>query len=163
MTDMPAPAPGNAEQILVMDVAGRRFGLAAANVERVIHAVDVAPLPDAPEAILGVINVHGTPVPVIDLRVRLSLSRRSVGLRDRFALVRTPLRLVAVAADAVEGTAAIPEDAVADAAPLVTGACLIRGIAAAPGGLVYLYDADALLSPAEAADLAEALSRAEAA
>ena len=73
---------------LVFIVGERRFALSAEEVERVLAAVEITPLPDAPSSLRGVINCGGRLVPVIDLRVRFGLSARRTATSDRFVFVR---------------------------------------------------------------------------
>lgn len=55
---------------------GQRYALSLAQVERVIRAVEITPLPQAPEIITGVINVRGRVIPVVDIRKRFRLPVR---------------------------------------------------------------------------------------
>ena len=73
---------------LVFIVGERRFALSAEEVERVLAAVEITPLPDAPSFLRGVINCGGRLVPVIDLRVRFGLPFRRTAPSDRFVFVR---------------------------------------------------------------------------
>ncbi len=73
---------------LVFVVGERRFALSAEEVERVLAAVEITPLPDAPSFLRGVINCGGKLVPVIDLRVRFGLPAKRTAPSDRFVFVR---------------------------------------------------------------------------
>jgi purine-binding chemotaxis protein CheW len=48
--------------------------LPAAAVEHVLRMVALTPLPDAPPGVVGVVNVHGTVLPVVDPRPRLGMA-----------------------------------------------------------------------------------------
>ena len=39
-------------------------------VERIVRMVDITPVPKTPEIVLGVINVQGSVIPVVDIRRR---------------------------------------------------------------------------------------------
>ena len=58
-------------QLLLLRLDDRRYALPLDRAERLIHAVDVTPLPNAPPVVRGVINVHGQLVPVVSLRQRV--------------------------------------------------------------------------------------------
>ena len=73
---------------LIFRVGERRFAIAAAEIVRVLAAVEVTPLPDTPSFLRGVINCGGVLVPVIDLRVRFGLPVRRVRPSDRLIFVR---------------------------------------------------------------------------
>ncbi|MBF0138161.1 MAG: chemotaxis protein CheW [Magnetococcus sp. DMHC-1] len=65
--------PDNTYQTLVFSLEEQLYGLPLQPVERVLRAVEVTGLPDAPEHILGLINDRGRQLPVLDMRRRLSL------------------------------------------------------------------------------------------
>jgi purine-binding chemotaxis protein CheW len=46
-------------------------------VERIVRVVEVTPLPKAPEIVLGVVNVQGQIIPVINIRKRFSTGLKS--------------------------------------------------------------------------------------
>lgn len=72
--------------VLVFEVGARRFGLPAADLREIVRAVAIAPLPHAPAAVEGVINLRGEIVPVIDLRRMLGLPARGVVLSDHLVI-----------------------------------------------------------------------------
>src|SRR5262245_18388839 len=51
-------------QFLVFHLDGSRYGIILSQVVRAVHAVEITPLPQAPEIVLGMIDVHGKIVPV---------------------------------------------------------------------------------------------------
>jgi purine-binding chemotaxis protein CheW len=88
-------------QFLVFTLDGQLYGLDLSVVERVIRAEEVMPLPKAPEIVMGVINVRGEIVPVINLRRRFGLPERPVTDDDQMILTTTMRRRVALIADSV--------------------------------------------------------------
>ncbi len=59
------------------------YAFPIADVREIIHPLDVSPLPDAPETVLGVANVRGELVTVVDLRERFrKKDLHLTGLRD---------------------------------------------------------------------------------
>lgn len=134
----------------------QRYALPLPVVERVVRAVEVTPLPHAPPIVLGIVNVHGEVVPVLNVRKRFLLPDRAVRPADAFLLVRTAARTVAVVVDAADGIVDRPATAAAGA-----GADSARdyfpGVLRLDDGLVLIHDVDRFLSPAEARALGEAI------
>jgi len=89
------------EHLVVFTLDEERFALPFSDVARIIRVVEITTLPEAPEVILGVINIQGQITPVINLRKRFHLSKREMGLSDQFIIARTPKRSVALLVDAV--------------------------------------------------------------
>src|SRR5437588_10594891 len=86
-------------EILVFEVDGRRYGLPASEVQELLRAVAIVPLPLAGPAVEGVVNLRGRVVPVFDLRVRLGLPARAVAPSDHLIVAQSGGRLVALRVD----------------------------------------------------------------
>jgi purine-binding chemotaxis protein CheW len=70
-------------------------------IECVVRAVEVTPFADAPPEVLGVVNLHGRIIPVLDIRPRFSLPSREIRLSDHFIIARAEDSEVAILVDAV--------------------------------------------------------------
>lgn len=133
-----------------------RFALPLASVERVVHTVAITPLPKAPDVILGVINIQGRVVPVVDIRKRFRLPAREMTLGDHIVIAHTLSRPLALVVNVVHGVMAWSgEDRIA-MEQLVPGLEYVQGIAKTQDGLVLIHDLDKLL----ALDEEESLQRA---
>ncbi len=64
---------GQLNLYIVFTLDEQRYALHLSAVERVICVVEITPLPKAPEIVLGIINVGGQIIPVIDMRKRFRL------------------------------------------------------------------------------------------
>ena len=94
--------------ILVYTIDGFSFGLPLSSVDRIVRAVAVTPLSDAPDSILGVINVQGRIIPVVNTRMILRLKSREIAVEDKFILARTAELVMVIVADTVEGVVERP-------------------------------------------------------
>ncbi len=90
-------------QLVVLTLDEQRYALHLSAVERIVRVVEVTPLPKAPEIVLGVVNVQGQIIPVINIRKRFCLPEREMNLSDQLIIAHTSRRTVALAADAVSG------------------------------------------------------------
>lgn len=61
------------DQYLTFMLAGEEYGLEILKVQEIKGWSSVTPMPNMPDFILGVINLRGTVVPIIDLRKRFSM------------------------------------------------------------------------------------------
>lgn len=64
-----------------------RYALHLSAVERVVRAVETMPLPKAPEIVLGVINMQGQIIPVVDVRQRFRLRAREMNLKEFLEII----------------------------------------------------------------------------
>lgn len=146
------------QPLLAFRLDQRSFALPLAQAERALHAVAVTPLPQAPAIVLGVINVGGRIVPVIDLRRRFGLPERDLELTDHLLLARSVRRPLAMVVDAVLGVITC---AATDFVPIdnvVAGTGYLRGIAKSPAGMILIHDLDSFLSLEEGQVLDEAMA-----
>lgn len=144
-------------QLVVFKLDQLRFGLRLEAVERVERAVEVTPLPQAPDNVLGVVNLQGQVVPVFNVRRRFLLPEREVDPRDQFIFVRTERRNVALAVDAVADVIAAGELDVTASKAILPGLECVEGVVKLDDGLVVIHDLDRFLSLEEEVVLEKAL------
>ncbi len=140
--------------LLVFALDDRRYALHVEAVERVLLAVEVTPLADAPHCILGIINMKGRIIPVVDLRKRFFLPERELHPVDRFIIAKTPRRTLALRADGVHGVSECPAEAVVPAEEILPRTGPVEGVMCLADGLLLISDIDRFLSLEEETVLA---------
>lgn len=143
--------------LLTFTVDRWHCALPLAVVERSYHAVAVNPLPGAPEKVMGVVNVHGTLHPVIDLRRCLGLPPEPLSPAKHMILGHASRRSVVLIADQVAGVQECAEEDIASAESVLPDLPYISGVARLPDGLMLIHDLDRFLSLDEEAALDRAL------
>ena len=150
--------PGiSSDSLVVLHVGEHAFALGTAAVERVVHAVEIEPLPDAPRGVRGIINLHGRIVPVFDLRALLGEPARAVRAEDHLVIAHTRWRTVALLVDAVSGVVPRQAAQVTTAAEILPGLEAISGVLRLADGLVLIHDIEHFLSLEDTAALERAL------
>ncbi len=144
-------------ELVVFALDGQRYALKLAAVERVLRAAEITPLPKLPDIVLGVLNVAGEILPVLDIRRRFHLPSRETDPADHLILARTARRRVALVVDRVSGVVERPEAEVIPAEDVLPGLEYVSGAAKLADGLVLIHDLDTFLSLEEEARLSEAL------
>jgi purine-binding chemotaxis protein CheW len=142
-------------EIVVFDLGRQRFGLLAEDVERVLRAVALTPLPNAPAIVEGLISIAGAPVAVLDIRKRFSLGSKLIDVNDLLIITRAGERRVAVRADRALGVVKIDQADVRDAKAVAPMGPQIAGVVALPDGVVLIHNPQAFLTQAETIDLAK--------
>lgn len=144
--------------LVVFHLDEQRYGLPLAAVERVVRAVEVTPLPKAPEIVLGVVNVRGRVVPVVDLRRRFRLPARGLAPSDQFVLARAARRTLAMVVDSVAGLTECPAESVVAGETVLPGLGWVAGLVKLPDGLVLIHDPGQFLALEEETALDAALA-----
>lgn len=144
--------------VLIFELDGHRYGLAAADIREITRAALPTRLAQAPGIVEGLINVRGQIAVVLDMRARFQLETRPIQPSDIFLVCHVKQRLAALRVDAVLELTNIARAQLVPATETSTGALHLRGVFALPDGLLFLGDLATFLSAAES----ESLARAEA-
>ncbi|OIQ87420.1 chemotaxis protein CheW [mine drainage metagenome] len=144
-------------QFVVFTLGEQRYALRLSAVERIVRAVQIDPLPQAPEIVLGIVNIQGRIVPIINLRRRFHLPEREIALSDQFVIAHTSRRPVGLVVDAVTDVIECPEQGVASGDSILPDMEYVAGVVKLQDGMVFIHDLDSCLSLEEEATLKLAL------
>ncbi len=147
------------QNLVVFSVADQRFALNLRSVQRIVRAVEVTPMPGAPETVLGVINVEGQVIPVVDGRKRLGLPPREIELSDLFIIVQENDFTLALVADEVKPVMEIPDDQMASSERMLVDDGMVQSVAKVDDGMIVVLSLDCALSSEEHRKVSEALDR----
>jgi len=136
----------------------QHYALCLPAVERVVRAVEITPLPKAPEIVLGIINARGRVIPVIDVRRRFHLPTRAIKPDDRFIIASTSRRLVVLVVDSVAGVRELTDRQMVSVEQSLPFAEYLTGVAKLEDDLALIYDLDRFLSLDEETVLDSALA-----
>ena len=155
--DWAMPSQDGLSRLVVFTLDDQRYALRLETVERIVRLVEVTPLPKAPEIVLGVVNVQGRILPVVNIRRRFRLPEREEDLRDQLILARTSRRSVALVVDAVGGVVEGPGEEVIPVGRIVSGTEYVDGVVKLSDGLILIHDLEKFLSLEEEKKLGKAL------
>lgn len=153
---MVAASSADHVRVLVVHLDGVRYALPLAEVVEVLPAAAVVPLPGAPEVVEGLLNVRGTPVPVVDLRARTGLPGRTAAPGDHLVACQVRGRVVAARVDRAEEVVSVDSDDLR-AIDEVAAASHLAGVTRTADGLLLVYDVASFLSAEEILGLDRAL------
>jgi purine-binding chemotaxis protein CheW len=145
------------EQIVVFSIDEQSYALSLPVVIKVIHAIEIRPLPKAPDIILGIINVKGQIIPVVDIRKRLELEKHEIDPDDRLIIADTGKRQVAILVDTVTGIRDLTPVQHVEAKESLPFAKYIEGVAKIDDELILIYDLEQFLNLDEEKELDQAL------
>jgi len=146
---------------LVFTLDEQQYALRLDAVERIIRAAAITPLPKAPDIILGILDLQGEVVPVIDVRKRFRLPAREIRPADQFIIARTRSLKVVLLVDTTQGVAEEAGDGHTAPDDFIAGMEYVSGVARTEDGLVLIHDLDRFLSLEEEKLLLEALEHGE--
>jgi purine-binding chemotaxis protein CheW len=144
-------------QLVVFTLNNHRYGLPLPAVERIVNIVDVTPLPHAPDIVLGVVNVQGRVIPVINVRRRFHLSEREIALTDRMVVAHTARRPVALVVDAVIGVLEYSEQEAVGPQNVLPDLRYVEGVVKLDSEMILIHNLDKFLSLEEETALERAM------
>ena len=139
----------------------QRYALPLAVVKRIVRAVEVTPLPEAPAIVLGAINVEGSVFPVLNLRRRFILPEREILPNDQFLIANTARRTVVLVIDEALDVIEHPQADIISTGQIMPGLEQFQGVIELGDGLVLIHDLERFLSLDEAIALDAAMGAAK--
>ncbi|MBP8039114.1 MAG: chemotaxis protein CheW [Aeromonadaceae bacterium] len=127
------------------------YGINVMQVQEVLRYTEIAAVPGAPDYVLGIINLRGNVVTVIDTRSRFGLQPAEVGDNSRIVIIEAEKQVIGILVDSVAEVVYLRASEI-DVAPSVgteESAKFIQGVSNRDGELLILVDLNKLLSDEE--------------
>ncbi|NIB43179.1 chemotaxis protein CheW [Pseudomaricurvus alkylphenolicus] len=142
-------------QWVTFKLAGETYGINVMQVQEVLRYSDIAPVPGAPHYVLGIINLRGNVVTVIDTRHRFGLEPGEVTDNTRIVIIEADTHVVGILVDSVAEVVYLRQSEM-ETAPNVgneESAKFIQGVCHKNDELLILVELDKLLTDEEWAEL----------
>ncbi|MDH5570526.1 MAG: chemotaxis protein CheW [Gammaproteobacteria bacterium] len=133
-----------------------KYGIKVMQVKEVLRMTEIAPVPGAPDYVLGIINLRGNVVTVIDLRSRFGLMSAEADDSTRIVIIEADNQTIGILVDSVAEVADIKSSDI-DVAPNVgndESSKYIQGVSSQGDELLILVDVNKLLSEEEWSEMA---------
>jgi purine-binding chemotaxis protein CheW len=133
------------------------YGINVMQIQEVLRYTEIAPVPGAPDYVLGIINLRGNVVTVIDTRKRFGLSESNVSDHTRIVVLEIEGQVVGVLVDSVAEVVYLKQSEV-ETAPNVgndESARFIQGVCNKNGELIILVEFEKMLSEDEWSDMTD--------
>jgi len=108
-------------EILEFRLSQETYGIESAFVREVYPLKDLTPLPCTPSFVLGIINVRGQILSVIDLKKFFNLQEKGLGDLNKVIIIHNESMEFGILADIILGTRSISPEAIQDPPVTVTG------------------------------------------
>ncbi len=142
-------------QWVTFQLENETYGINVMQVQEVLRYTEIAPVPGEPEYVLGIINLRGNVVTVIDTRSRFGLPSGDVSENSRIVIIEAEKQVIGIMVDSVAEVVYLRSSEI-DAAPAVgteESAKFIQGVSNRDGQLLILVDLNKLLSDEEWEDI----------
>lgn len=151
------------QRFLTMTLGEELFAIDIFSVREILDFTDITRIPQTPEFMRGVVNVRGSAVPVIDLKMKFGLGRVERTLNTRIVIVEIKrdddISVMGALADSVKEVLELETDRI-DPPPRMGAAVradFIRGIGKHGNRFLLVLDMNKVFSSDEILDLAQAM------
>ena len=147
-----------AGRYLTLTLGDEYFAIGIANVREILDLTDITRIPQTPDFMLGVVNVRGSAVPVVDLRMKFGMGRVEHTLNTRIVIVEVAknatVRTIGAMADSVKEVLELEEGQIDPPPHMGTSVRVdfIRGIGRSGGRFILILDTDKVFTTEELTD-----------
>lgn len=138
-------------QLVTFHLEAESYGINVMQVQEVLRVSEIAPVPGAPPYVLGIINLRGNVVTVIDTRSRFGLPQGDIDDSSRIVIIESEGQVVGILVDSVAEVVELHASEI-DSAPNVgneESSKYIQGVATRDSDLLIVVDLNKLLSEDE--------------
>jgi purine-binding chemotaxis protein CheW len=142
-------------QLVTFRLQDESYGINVMQVQEVLRVSEIAPVPGAPSFVLGIINLRGNVVTVIDTRGRFGLPPTEVDDASRIVIIESGGQEVGMLVDSVAEVVELRATEI-DQAPNVgneESSRYIQGVSTRDDGLLIVVDLNKLLTEEEWAEM----------
>jgi len=136
-------------ECLQCTVAGQTVGILEKSVDEVVMTCELAPIPESPPWIAGLLNLRGALVPVVDVRARMERHRREAQLSDVIVICNVDGRRVGLIVEETTGVRAVAPNVAKEPPRNIPLAPYLLAIVADESQPLLLVSAEALVSASD--------------
>lgn len=142
-----------AAEFLTFALGDEEYGVDILKVQEIRGYDAVTRIPDTPDFIKGVINLRGTIVPVVDMRVKFQLPRADYNAFTVMIVLNVANRVVGMVVDGVSDVVALRPDQIRPAPEFgaTVGAQFLTGIGTLDERMLILIDIEKMIGSADMA------------
>ena len=131
------------------------YGINVMQVQEVLRHTEIAPVPGAPTYVLGIINLRGNVVTVIDTRQRFGLTPAPITDNTRIVIIEADKQVVGILVDSVAEVVYLRQSEIETAPNVGTdeSAKFIQGVCNKNNELLILVDLEKMMTEDEWAEL----------
>ncbi|WP_265821896.1 chemotaxis protein CheW [Geovibrio ferrireducens] len=144
---------GEIVQLVGLKLGDEEYAIDVLKIQEIIRTVEITSVPRTDSFVLGVMNLRGKVIPVVDLRVRFNLDKMDFDKETRIIVVRFESEHIGFVVDEVTEVIRISKNMVDPTPPLVgsIGQEYILGICKYDDRLIILLDIDTVIVEGKAA------------
>ena len=156
-------ASDDGQQYLTFVLAGEEYGVDILRVQEIKGWDNVTHIPNTPDYVRGVINLRGTIVPIIDMRIRFNLEQLAYGPTTVVIVLRVLSekgdRIMGVIVDGVSDVYNMSDEDIKESPDFgaAVDTAFVKGLATVNEKMVIILDIDHMLNSRELTEVDSAV------
>ena len=140
-------------ELIAFNIGDQEFCIATTSVREIRGWTPATPLPHAPPFVLGVVNLRGVVLPIVDLAVCLGFPPSQPTARHAIIVVEFGNQVAGLLVDGVSDIFTASEDQIQPTPDIAaeTAKLFLRGVIAMDGRLIDVIDIANLFPPSQSA------------
>jgi purine-binding chemotaxis protein CheW len=151
----------NASEFLTFRLGDEEYGIEILKVQEIRGYEAVTAIANAPEFIKGVVNLRGTIVPIVDMRIKLGLKKVEYNQFTVVIILNVAERVVGIVVDSVSDVTILGADQIRPAPDLGTtlNTAYITGLGTIDQRMIILVDIEKFMTGEDLALIERATER----
>ena len=133
---------------LTFSLEKEEYGIEIRNVRDIVEIQNITVIPELPNYMKGVINLRGTVIPIMDMRLRFCIEEREYNDRTCIIIVNINGMLIGLIVDSVQEVIDISDEDIVPPPSVKSGytSNFISGIGKTESGIKLLIDCEKIFS-----------------
>lgn len=138
-------------QYVTFTLEGEEYSVEILKVQEIIGYTSFTKVPNVPSFVKGVLNLRGSVVPVVDLRLKFSMAEKEYDKFTVILILEVRGRVIGAIVDAVSDVVSLNEDEIQPTPDFSSGIRVdfIKGMGRKDDKLIIMLDIDKVLSDGE--------------
>jgi len=130
------------QQNVIFKLDNVEYGIDILQVNEIVKIQSIIKIPNTPEYVDGVINLRGTVIPIVDLKVKFNLGRKERDEDTRIIVVNVNAKTLGIVVDEVAEVVRINEDQIDNSSAISAhiNDNYIKGVAKVADRLIIILD-----------------------
>lgn len=146
---------GDFEQYVTFAIGNETYGVGVLKMQEIIGMTNITHVPNSQAFMKGVINLRGSVVPVVDIRLKFNMEEKEYDDSTVILITEVKDKMVGMIADRISDVVSIPVESIQDTPHFNTNieTSFIKGIGRVKEELIIILDVDLVLTDEEISSL----------
>jgi len=147
----------SAHRYLTFFVEDEQYGIDISRIKEIIAPINITHIPKTPEFVKGVINLRGSIIPVVDVRLKFGMTKKDIDIDTAIIIYEVDESSIGFIVDYVEDVLTIDEKNISEAPRFGSNidTSFIENVAEIDGGVIMLLNLEKIFEAQELLDISK--------